>query len=369
MALNLNLPFGLHIDIASMMLQYRKIRFNAGKRIKVYEMLESLTSQGNSINDALALVYEITSEDGKKPNKLLAYITKDWYDQIRGTVPLSDAVAEWVPARERMAISASGKTGNIAAALRDVIFIMKGEQAIKSAIKGALKEPAMYLVMSFALYYVFATDVIPQFKTILPEDKWGGLPYVALWLSEHLAQTFIPAVFIMIFIIIAIIFSIPRWTGRIRVTFDNIPPWSVYRILIGGSFLLTYSSLKRSGVSDNNILTLLTKGASPWLMERIMATRHILALGNKNLGDALYESGLEFPSKDTTIVLRAYARNPSTFDEKLEIVGREWLKDGVQKTQNTISTLGVIIQLFFYGVIAFFGAVLSLLELQLMTQN
>ncbi|GBQ85344.1 type IV pilus biosynthesis protein [Acetobacter malorum DSM 14337] len=353
------------IDPQRLLLQVNKLRFTATNRIKMYDMLENLADQGDSISDALKLIYEVASEDGKKPNALLAYIARDWRDKVEKTIPLSDAVAEWVPARERMAIAASGKTGQIAQSLRDVIFVMDGEIQIKTAIKEAAKEPIISVIMSLGLYYVFSSRVIPQFALILPPDKWSGVPYAALWMSQNLIATLVPIISVVIGGIIAIAYSIPRWTGRTRVFFDRLPPWSVYRILMGGSFLLTISSLRRSGMPEKQILQMMTKGASPWLIERLLATRHILGSGGKTMGDALYETGLEFPSKETTIILRAYSKNPSTFDKKLEIVGRKWLISGVGRTKQIIATVNVITQIMFYGVLVFFGSALSLLEMQL----
>ncbi|MGC6031659.1 hypothetical protein VU596_24690, partial [Enterobacter kobei] len=50
-------------------------------------------------------------------------------------------------------------------------------------------------------------------------------------------------------------------------------PWSVYRTLQGTVFLLNIASLLKANISTLNAVRLLNRFSSPWMQERLAATK------------------------------------------------------------------------------------------------
>ncbi len=68
---------------------------------------------------------------------------------------------------------------------------------------------------------------------------------------------------------VIIIFTLPYWTGKIRSKFDLIPPWSIYRSVIGCGFLLSLSSLITAGIPTPEAIRIISRNASPWQEESV----------------------------------------------------------------------------------------------------
>jgi type II secretory pathway component PulF len=99
-------------------------------------------------------------------------------------------------------------------------------------------------------------------------------------------------------LIIFIIYTMPRWISKSRIMFDSFPPWSLYKMWQGSSFLLAISSMMAAGVKlDEVSLRRISNQSEPYLKQRVaMLVRYITA--GDNLGDALYKSGYKFPDEE-----------------------------------------------------------------------
>jgi type II secretory pathway component PulF len=159
-------------------------------------------------------------------------------------------------------------------------------------------------------------------------------------------------------------YSLPRWIGPTRARFDRFPPWSLYRLTNGSGFMLSTSALVKAGVQVPEILRILKKDATPWYDERISgALKHVS--NGVNLGEALYRTKLGFPDTDTVMDLRSYAQMDG-FDEKLELLGRQWVESSVERVKVQMAFFKNL-SIIMLGVV--FGSItvgISSLNLQLM---
>ncbi|HBA9130397.1 TPA: type II secretion protein F [Escherichia coli] len=149
--------------------------------------------------------------------------------------------------------------------------------------------------------------------------------YLAMFVQFYL--TYVIVFFIILSMII--IFTLPYWTGKIRCQFDKIPPWSIYRSVIGCGFLLSLSSLIAAGIPTPEAIRIICRNASPWYRERLMVIRLILLNGAPNIGEALYLSGFSFPSKNMVMDIRSYAALDG-FEMMLERLSRQWQEESVE---------------------------------------
>ena len=98
----------------------------------------------------------------------------------------------------------------------------------------------------------------------------------------------------------------------------------------GSAFLLSIASLMSAGVKiDEGSLARISKQSEPYLKERVRGIQKYIASG-ENLGDALYNSGFEFPDAEIIGDLQIYARLRG-FDQNLIRITRVWVDSLVER--------------------------------------
>jgi type II secretory pathway component PulF len=227
-----------------------------------------------------------------------------------------------------------------------------------SAVIAGSTYPLVLLGMVAMLLHQIATNMVPQFEKILPPEKWTGpavgLKVVADWVNGY-------GSFGMIFFTCFaawVIWSMPNMNkSRLRVYLDRIPPWSIYRMLNGSTFLLNFSLMLASNVKMQRTLEIMKNNASPWLKERIGAAIAGVNKGH-SFGEALHRSGYEFPDRRAVQFLRLLSEQED-FDKKLVSFGQRWLTKSVKGVQYAskallsicIALMGFLIMLILGGVI------------------
>lgn len=317
----------------------------AGARIEIYETLELLLSNQVLLMTALQEIYRIESKDGKKKKEVRALAIQDCLTTIRSGGTLSDALANWVPDQEVQLIRAGERSGNLAGAFGDAIRIIEAKRKIIGAVAGGAIYPVILMSMISLLLYQIANNMVPQFERILPAERWTGAAVILKHIADFVNNYGLIALGVMGVFFSWIIWSMPRMSkSRIRKVLDRIPPWSIYRMLHGSTFLLNVAVMLRAGILLQESLRMMARGGSPWLRERVRATIEGISQG-KNLGVALVETGYDFPDARAVQFIRILA-DQNGFDEKLTTFGERWLDQsvsGVQAASKAILGIGVAI--------------------------
>jgi type II secretory pathway component PulF len=302
-------------------------QFNAKVRTRVYRKLVRFLENSMAIAQALDVMHQHASEDGKKPKAAVAIVLDHWRREVRNGKAFGKAIEGWVPESDRIVIEGGDRAGKLIVAINKAILISESSRKIKGTLIGGLAYPALLIVVAIGFLVMFGLQVVPAFEEILPREKWVGAGAQMAFMSDFVRYYM---VWFLIFIgglIFGSIYSLPRWTGHTRAKFDKYPPWSLYRLILGSGFLLTVSGMIKAGIAAPEILRILQRNASPWYKEKLSKTLDNVNNGH-NLGDALHLTGFEFPAKETVQDLRAYA-SLNRFDETLEAIGTEWLSESV----------------------------------------
>jgi type II secretory pathway component PulF len=140
------------------------------------------------------------------------------------------------------------------------------------------------------------------------------------------------AVFLLLVFSLALsVGTLSFWTGKLRLKVENIPPWSIYRLVVGSVWLFTMATLLRAGIDLDFILKdMIANGAMrPWLTERVKAiqTRY---RSEGNFGSVLLNLGMNFPDTEMAEELAVFATLPN-FESSLYDLAKEWLDDGVAR--------------------------------------
>ena len=284
-------------------------------------------SNGVSLDMALQQIERIAQ---RNRGSAMPAIYRKWRKNMANGMNFGQCLSEYIPNSESILIETGASSGRLVEALDNTAQSIEQQTKVKKAIVTAAAYPGLLLGMLVAALLLSSYKVIPTFEEIIPVEEWTGISYsvamVATFIREY---TFLLAVLIVVSVI-AVGYTMPRWTSKSRLFFDNIPPWSLYKMWQGSSFLLAISSMMGAGVKlDEVSLGRISKQADPYLRQRIRSLIRFITAG-ENLGDALFKAGYKFPDEEIIGDLQIYAKLRG-FDHNLIWITRSWVDSLVEQ--------------------------------------
>ncbi len=311
--------------------------FSSKMRMRLYAKLGKFIANGVPITQALDEIYVHVSLEGKKPTATAAVVVDEWRRSIRNGRSFARAITGWAAPDELSVLDAGEISGRLDKAIEDVLFINVARKRIRSAIFGLIY-PLMLVATTCFYLYIFGSQVVPAFAQILPVSKWHGAGRQMAMLADWVMHWLLPTLIALGVALTFILMTLGSWTGRLRKMVDTIPPWSIYRLAVGSSFLISLAALLHAGVPVPEALRIIHQTASPWYKERLASTRRLVLNGARNIGDALHQTGYSFPSWEMVIDIRSYA-SLDGFEDMLDKLSRQWLDDSVALIQGQMSVL------------------------------
>lgn len=325
------------------------INLSNSVRLKLYRKIASLMKNRFSLMNSLDMLHSSASNDGKNPGEPLAIALASWARALNNGLPFSDALKGWAPDRERLMLSV-GDVSDLESALLNLIRVTEGSTKMVRPIIGAIAYPSFLFMMAILIIYAIGVYMVPPMIDAAPNVRWTGLAADLVGISNWIKDYWLVAFASLPVIMIVIYFSIGIWTGKIRVFFDKMPPWSLYKIFTGISWLLALSALVKGGTPVSTALRALKRDATPYLKERIDKTLVFVNNGD-NLGEALKKTGLEFPDKEIIGDLKIYSELDN-FEEALENLANDWLEESVYLIEQKAAMLNMVAILSIGAVIA-----------------
>ena len=259
-------------------------------------------------------------------------------------------------APEEIMLIDSGQTGGefaLADGFLRAAELMEKRRKIKGMLIKELAYPVLLFCGVIGFLVVISTVLMPQLTVLSNPETWHGPASVLYHLSDFIASWYgVGVAFFILFIIIVICYSMKNWCGFGRNFADKMPPWSIYRILSGVSWLyatailLQTKELKLETIIRN---TISGKAASPYLRSRLRPIYNHTIKG-LNLGEALCAAGRHWPDASLADDLRTYAALPG-FNQQLGSIADDMLMESMERIQRGASVLGVLSILFLVGTI------------------
>lgn len=340
---------------------YAKIISNMSgeTRLKIFRKLASLLKNRFSLMDALDRVEDTITNGGKNPDEPMAVAVRCWQRELQNGKSFSDALNGWAPSRERLMLSV-GDVSDMESALLNLIKVSEGSTKMIRPVVGAVAYPLFLLMMAVLMLYGIGAYMVPPMVAAAPGANWtgvaGDLVAVSEWIIVYWPFAFssVPITAIIIYTTLGI------WTGKIRATFDAVPPWSLYRVFTGVCWLLALAALVKGGTSLSIALRSLRADSSKYLRERI-DTALIYINSGYNLGEALYKTGLGFPDHEIIGDLKIYSELDN-FEDALDALANEWLEESIYSIGQRAAILNMGAILAVGGVIAW--SVFGVFEMQ-----
>src|SRR3546814_14515931 len=107
--------------------------------------------------------------------------------------------------------------------------------------------PMVLFLGVIGIMVYFNKSLAPVIESAVPKSNWTGSLASLDTLSDVIANNIIVIGLGLVFLVAIIIWTLPRWTGVVRLRFDEIPPWSMYRMIEGTGFMLSASALIQAG--------------------------------------------------------------------------------------------------------------------------
>ena len=324
-------------------------RLSGKTRLKIYRKLISLLHNRFSLMDALERIRKIITDNDKKPDEPMALAIIYWMRALNNGESFAVALQGWAPARERLMLSV-GDVSDLAGALENLVKVTEGIKRMTSPLIGAISYPMFLTMATVLIIYGIGAFMVPPMVAAAPQAHWTGtakqLVAVSDWIQVYWLEAF--SFFPIVFVIIGV--TLGRWKGKSRAYFENVPPWSLYRIFVGVTWLLAMGALVKAGTPVSQALRSLRHDASPYLLHRI-DTALVFINNGDNIGDALYKAGLGFPDKEIIGDLQIYSEMDN-FQEALNQMADEWLEDSVNTIEQKAALLNTVAILAVSGVIA-----------------
>ncbi|MBR6327602.1 MAG: type II secretion system F family protein [Alphaproteobacteria bacterium] len=348
-------------SLGSIEVWYAKIICNMSNsnRLKIYRKLASLLRNRFSLMDALDMLHDGLTNGGKNPGEPMALAMASWGRALQNGLPFSDALKGWAPDRERLMLSV-GDVSNLENALLNLIKVSEGSTKMIRPIVSAIAYPSFLFMMSVLIIWAIGVYMVPPMLEAVPGLHWTGTGKTLVDLSEWVQKNWLLAFSVFPIVALIIYSTISVWTGSLRTKFDKIPPWSLYKIFVGITWLLALSALVKGGVPVSVAMQSLKRDASRYLIERIDGALKFIKNGD-NLGQALSKAGHQFPDKEIIADLKIYAELDN-FEEALENLANNWLEESVYMIEQKAEILNMVAILTVAAIIAW--AVFGVFDMQ-----
>ncbi|MDR2055450.1 MAG: type II secretion system F family protein [Desulfovibrio sp.] len=325
-----------------------KRSFGRKERIRVWRKMATQLSNGIPLQESLRIL-RMQSEQSRSA---AAAIFETMQAHNASGHKLAEGIIEYASPEEVMLLASGEVAGKLSASLRLAADLMIAKGKIVSAIVGALAYPALLSLVFGAVLLMVSVFVMPDLAVTSDPSQWSGMAGVLYVVTSFInSWGGVIAFTIAAFLPVAAVVSFPVWTGRYRLYVEKIPPWSIYRLMVGCVWLLTLGTLMRANVQMSRALEnmISAENTPPYLRERVRAIAEQIRMG-RNLGDAMFESGMGFPDRDIVDDMRVYSMLPG-FDDKLYELALDFLNDGIERIQKSAKALNTVCMLLIISLV------------------
>lgn len=319
-------------------------RFSRDKRVTIWRKLVSLLKNDFTLIDALNRIQMIESKGGAKPNEPFAICMREWENNLERGLSFSEATRGWVPAEETLLLT-SGNMSSLVVALENLSRIIVANKRISGAVFGAIAYPLLLFVLVIGIIIMVGLYLVPPLAEVAGDSMvWTGGAATLIWVS-NLASKYWQIIAIM-FVVAGVLiwWSLPRWAGRIRAVFDKLPPWNIYKIRLSVGWMMSLAAMVSSGVAIPDAMRMLADNSNRYLRKILDETLRYIANGD-NLGDALQNTGMDFPNQELIGDLTIYA-DMNDFDSNLNQISTDYLENSVKKIEsvsNALNSVGILL--------------------------
>jgi len=323
---------------------FAKQGFNNEQRVRFYRKVSAMEENGVKLQTIIDFLK--VRADKRSKTDALAIVLHHVQKGLREGYSLGACLRPFVPVTEIMVVQAGEDSGVLHKALLICVDIIIAGKKMRAVVQKALIYPILLSIVLCTSLYIIGSKAMPNIILLVNPETLTGASKGLFILSQIMQTNIVYILFSsLVGLLLLIFYSFPRWRGRIRCSFDKIPPWSIYRLVIGSGWLLSLAALINSGVGILDALKQIkntVSGRNQWLSERLETCIFALKKG-LNLGEALTVSGHGFPDREVIDDLVVYESLPN-FETVLSKMGTERIEEVLEmvERQSMILNTGMI---------------------------
>jgi len=320
-------------------LWYAKLsfKFDTQKRMAVDNKIASLLRNDFTLMDALHRIEMIESKNGQKPNEAFAIAMHEIQKNMERGMTFAEATRGWVPAEETLLLM-SGNVSNLITSLENVTRVVNGISRIKRAMLSALAYPLFLFALTVGIIIMVGIYLVPPLTEAAgSEVVWHGTAASLVWVSSFSNKYLYPFLISFSVLILLIWLSLSFWTGKLRTIFDEYPPWSIYKLQLSVSWMMSLAAMVSADVSVPDAMRLLADNSNHYLSNTLEEALHYISNG-ENLGVALASTGKKFPNEEIIGDLAIYS-DMNDFDKNISKIANEYMEDAVRRMEALSSTM------------------------------
>ncbi|GAB3629484.1 Toxin coregulated pilus biosynthesis protein E [Pandoraea terrae] len=218
-----------------------------------YDLFSRRYIRARQRKDPLAPLYALWRDRASSLN-----LRKSW----EGTIPHDDLL-----------VVGAGERGDLPGTLRFLSHVVTMRNRNRAAITGAIALPAFLMIVLMGIQMGVAFGMMPIMTQVMPPEQFPLLGRGLYVVSGVIAHYWYAIYGLPILTAMAIAIALPRWTGPTRRRFDAIGPFSIYRDVRAGEFLVSLAALTEAKVSTFDAITMMMTGTRPWMRSHLMRMR------------------------------------------------------------------------------------------------
>ncbi|MFV8810423.1 type II secretion system F family protein [Yersinia enterocolitica] len=350
-------------------LRYELVRhtFSTRYRLQFYDALRFLLENDTPLGTVLQMIAEVHTDFGRHWHPygdLVDDCLESLSDNGAGRT-FEDVLAAWGPLEEAALISAGMRSGKLPEALLQAGKLVEARRRILTLVGKMSLYPLLLFCLGGGMLVINGAYLIPTLRKLSDPQNWTGALGFMHVLANFTDKQGVAAVCMVAILVGLVLWSLPRWRGRLRRLADKMMPWSVYQDIQGAVFLMNMAALLRANVQTLEALQILLPFSSPWLQECLDAIIAGVEQGD-HLGKALRNSGYQFPSKEAANYLSLLTEG----DGAPDIIGRygdRWLEQTLERVNKRVMVVMFFSLLLIFS---FFLLILStVMQIQDMTSD
>ncbi|CAN5766678.1 type II secretion system F family protein [soil metagenome] len=321
--------------------------WGASDRKMFYDLAANFISDGVPVYDAIQEIGKRWESQGNAKAQITKSLLANFRGQSGTALRFGQAMQEWAPSMEAMAIDAGEQAGDIANGLKMASRLTEVTARIKQTIIGEMMYPTFLLLLFGAFLYMISTAVMPVFADILPREKWPTSPRLLGALADAAPWLYGGVFFIIATLLASFSWSKGRWVGENRSFFDQwIPPWSIQRQISGAILMTCFAALTKAGIPFSAVIAKLSVTASDWDLSHLDLMRGKMRRGMRD-GDAM--AGPLF-DEDVRWEIGVYGRLTG-FSVALEALSVRVVERVIKKIEIFANVLRMLIMFIIAGMI------------------
>lgn len=244
-------------------------RFFTSTRLELFKVIISQLKGGRSLKKTIEKRIEKHHKRHAKKSVFKRLISKAGGSEMNFLIHVNNKLMEgesfssaikggWVSENEAMLIESGGE-GKLTSSLQMAHDLLTSLGTMKKTLRQKLTYPIVLFIVLFIMIFAFSFYMLPILTSLSDPEFWEGSALFLYNFCIFFRDNALFVVLSIVSIILLIVNTLSVWTGRVRESFDSVFPWSIYKEFESGVFLISLSTLMKSGMQLLNALSVLEK--------------------------------------------------------------------------------------------------------------